>query len=172
MKLLDMLIPEERIEEIKPENRESVIKLIKEVSIFNQAEIKIAIELIDLSIKGNKDYITKVYKSKEEDIWGFICYGKNLLGEGVWELYWIAVNPSFQRKGIAKRLMEHFESEVAKDNGRLILIETSSSSIYRSARKLYESMSYSKTCWIKDFYKPGDDKIIYKKIITKKNKLF
>lgn len=64
-------------------------------------------------------------------------------------------------KGIGKTLMQFAEDKIKADNGRLLIIETSSKSSYENTRKFYEAINYELTCRIADFCSPGDDRLTY-----------
>jgi hypothetical protein len=55
------------------------------------------------------------------------------------------------------------ESEVQARGGRLLLIETSDTSAYASARRLYETSGYCLEAVVHDFYAPGDNLLIFTK---------
>jgi hypothetical protein len=55
------------------------------------------------------------------------------------------------------------EAEVQARGGRLLLVETSSTPAYTSARQLYETSGYRCEAIIHDFYAPGDDLVIFSK---------
>jgi hypothetical protein len=58
------------------------------------------------------------------------------------------------------------ESEVLARGGRLVLIETSDTSAYASARRLYETGGYRCEATIRDFYAPGDSLLLFAKGLT------
>lgn len=47
--------------------------------------------------------------------------------------------------------------------GRLLLVETSSTPAYTSARRFYETSGYRCEATIHDFYAPGDNLLIFSK---------
>jgi len=55
------------------------------------------------------------------------------------------------------------EDLVRRERGRLILIETASQATYESTRQFYLRQDYREAARIADYYKPGDDRIIYAK---------
>jgi ribosomal protein S18 acetylase RimI-like enzyme len=57
--------------------------------------------------------------------------------------------------------MRATEAEVQKRGGRLLVVETSGLEEYASTRAFYESVGYEKEAVIRDFYKAGDDLVIY-----------
>ncbi|MBS7646206.1 GNAT family N-acetyltransferase [Candidatus Bathyarchaeota archaeon] len=94
---------------------------------------------------------------------GYLCFGPTPLTDGVFDIYWIAVDPEFQGRGIGRRLISHIEEYARRRGGRKIMVETSSRREYGPARSLYEGMGYREMARIPDFYSPGDAKIIYEK---------
>lgn len=47
--------------------------------------------------------------------------------------------------------------------GRLLLIETSDTPVYVSARRLYETSGYRREAVVHNFYAPGDSLVIFAK---------
>jgi ribosomal protein S18 acetylase RimI-like enzyme len=85
-------------------------------------------------------------------------------------LYWIAVAPAMQNKGIGKILLQYVESEIFRKGGRLIIIETSSQTKYNPTQQFYLNNQYHLEARIKDFYRPGDDKLIFTKNLSLNSK--
>jgi len=94
---------------------------------------------------------------------GYICYGPAPLTEGTWDIYWMAVAPEKQGKGIGSALLAHAEDKIREAQGRLIVIETSSQPEYEKTRRFHLSHGYEVIGRIPDFYTPGDDKLILQK---------
>lgn len=105
-----------------------------------------------------------VYRDWDK-VLGYACYGPHPLTEGVFDLYWIAVDPAAQGQGIGRAVVREVETQVALRNGRLLLVETSGSTDYESARRFYESCGYHYQAVVHDFYAPGDDLIIFGKVL-------
>lgn len=150
------------IRSLKKEDRDEILNLLKSCNVFSEREIKVAMELIDLSISGSPDYIVDVLSDGKRVI-GYVCCGENPLAFGVWDLYWICITPDFQGKGYGEILLKKVEKTVMEKGGNSVFIETSSLPSYERARKFYEKLGYKIAGVIKDYYKVGDDKIIYRK---------
>lgn len=73
------------------------------------------------------------------------------------------MDPKAQGRGIGHALLARVESEVQARGGRLLLIETSDTSAYASARRLYETSGYCLEAVVHDFYAPGDNLLIFAK---------
>lgn len=149
-------------------DRQPVMELIKETGFFTPDEIKVAEELIDIYLNQpeQRDYFIVVVENEEGRVAGYMTYGPTPLTEGTWDLYWIAVSPKEQGKGYGQKLVRWLEEEVRKNGGRLILIETSSQPKYESTRKFYEKLGYAEVARIPDFYRPGDDRVIFGKYFS------
>jgi D-alanine-D-alanine ligase len=94
---------------------------------------------------------------------GYTCYGPRSLTSGTFDLYWIAVDPAARGGGIGRRLLSASEDAVRKIGGRLLVLETSGLPTYIPTRNFYISTGYTLEATIKDFYKPGDDLVIFTK---------
>ncbi len=146
------------------EDRAPILDILHRTGMFTSEEIEVARELIDAWIyrPEQKDYI--LYAAEAEGkVWGYVCYGPTPATEGTFDLYWIAVDPLQQRSGIGKQLLLFTEELIRKDRGRLIIIETSSQDKYSPTRSFYERNGYILEARIKDFYRSGDDRLIYVK---------
>ena len=94
---------------------------------------------------------------------GFACFGPRDLTNGVFDLYWIAVDSKSHRNGVGRSLLSACEEAVRKAGGRMLIAETSGTPPYEPTRKFYSSMGYSMEATIKDFYSEGDDLAIFVK---------
>jgi ribosomal protein S18 acetylase RimI-like enzyme len=148
-----------------PSDKTAVMDLIKATDMFTPAEILVAEELIDACLlrPDQKDYKIVVVETPEGGVGGYMTWGPTPLTEGAYDLYWMAVSPKEQGRGLGKELVRFLERTVADLDGRLIIIETSGQPKYLPTRKFYLGLGYKEVARIPDFYKPGDDRIIYTK---------
>ena len=126
-------------------DRDKIEKILVDTKNFNEDEIKIAMELIDvyLSIADQKDYEIFV-DADGEVVNGYVCIGPRPLTVGTYDLYWIAVNPFVQARGIGSGLVKYIEDYLKEKSTRLVLIETSGKPGYEKERKFYEKNRYDK----------------------------
>ena len=82
-----------------------------------------------------------------------------------WDIYWLAVKSEFQGYGTGATLLKAAEGKIAQTGGRMVFIETSGKAQYDKTRRFYINNDYKEVCNITDFYAPGDDKVIYQKIL-------
>ena len=151
------------IRPMEKKDRETVLKLIHETGMFIEEEERVAAELIDtyLSQPNQKDYNIDVVESNTGTTEGYVCYGPAPMTEGTVDLYWIAVHPDRHKQGYGKALVTQVETVTRRNKGRLIIIETSSKEKYTPTHQFYLRLGYRETARIRDYYRPGDDQVIY-----------
>jgi ribosomal protein S18 acetylase RimI-like enzyme len=92
--------------------------------------------------------------------------GPERLTEGTYNLYAIGVKPGAQRTGNGSRMMRFIEDHLRQKGQRLLIVDTSGSEAYASARKFYEKLSYTREAVIRDFWKEGEDKVTFWKKLS------
>ncbi len=157
---------EMRIRELEPRDRSPIEKMVISSGNFNDVEIATAMELVDEALKeGEKSgYIFAVLGDDEHaSAQGYACYGPVPLTKGVYDLYWIVVDRTAQKRGLGRFLLEYVERDVVNREGRMLLIETSSQETYADTVRFYERNGYHLEARIGDFYRIGDDKLVFRK---------
>ncbi len=150
-------------------DRDAVKIILENAGNFTSEEIETALELVDewLSLGEDSGYLTYVLESTSDPfpIVGYVCFGEAPLTTGTYDLYWIAVDTKHHRGGFGKKLLKFAEEEIGRRGGRMLLIETSSLETYGGTISFYERSGYGIAARIKDYYKPGDDKLIFCKAV-------
>ena len=133
--------------------------------VFNQEEVDCVAELWgDYLTLGPKECGYNFIVDRDEDqVLGFACYGPRDLTNGVYDLYWIAVDPNARRGGVGRGLITASERAAHEAGGRMLIAETSGTAHYEPTRKFYLGMGYNAEATIKDFYVEGDDLAIFVK---------
>ena len=154
------------IRDIKKSDKPHIIRIVKDTQVFVPEEIQVAGEIMDEFFRNpeGSGYYFYVYEDDSIAI-GYVCYGPTPLTKGTWDMYWLAVAPQLHGKGIGTALIGAAEQHIRSLNGRMILIETSSSANYEAARALYEKLGYTNVSIIPDFYSPGDNKVTFRKVL-------
>ncbi len=156
------------IRPLERNHREHIHALLVDTDVFSNEEVGIALELIDTTL-GNpqqKDYEIFTAINESGHVMGYYCIGPTPGTVGTFDLYWIAVKPSLHDKGIGKQLLHHAESRIASHGGRLVVAETSSQPKYEHTRRFYLNNHYAEVARIKDYYKRGDDLVVYGKYLS------
>lgn len=149
-------------------DRSGVFRILENAGNFTPEEVGTALELIDewLELGEHSGYLTYVLESQSEEsaeVLGYVCFGPTPLTEATYDLYWIAVDKSKHRGGVGKRLLKFAEEEIGRRGGQMLLVETSSQETYGGTVQFYEKTEYVMVGKIKDYYKAGDDKLIFVK---------
>lgn len=154
------------IRRLQSNDRGKLVSIVNSTSNFTDEEKSVAVELIDEALsKPEEDYYNLFVYENEGNILGYHCVGKRALTDGVYDMYWIVVDPKSQNKGVGKKLLNHVEEYVKERNGRWILAETSSKESYNATRNFYFRNNYTIVAEIKDFYTTKDDLIVFGKYI-------
>jgi len=153
------------IRRMQARDKAAVLGLVRATGFFTEPEVVVAEELIDafLDQPEQKDYDVVVIEDEAGAPAGYLTWGPTPLAEDVYDLYWMAVAPAEQGRGRGKELVRWLEAEVGRRNGRLILIETSSQPKYHGTRQFYIGLGYREVARVPDYYRPGDDRVIYAK---------
>lgn len=151
------------LRDLEARDRDGFPDLLADTGMFTPAEIAVALELVDTALKGGEpaDYLFRIASEDGGPMIGYACFGSTPLTEGTFDLYWIAVSPAFQGRGVGRRLLAAAETEARKRGGRLMVVETSSQEKYAPTRVFYLAGGYGLAARIPDFYRPGDDKLIF-----------
>ena len=155
-----------RLRGLQDKDREQIQEVLEDLRFFTPEEIEVAISLVDEVLHGSSAYRFVVAAEENDKVVGYICYGQTPMAVGTWDIYWIAVSKTFQRKRIGSLLLREAEKDISTEGGRLILIETSTKPSYRSTRRFYNRMGYRVSAMIAKFYSEEDDKLIFCKYLA------
>jgi ribosomal protein S18 acetylase RimI-like enzyme len=133
--------------------------------VFSQEEVECVSELWEeyLTLGSEHCGYNFIVDRDGDQVLGYACYGPRDLTDGVFDLYWIAVDPNARRNKVGRTLLTTSEEAVRKLGGRMLIAETSGTPHYESTRKFYFDMGYEIEASIKDFYMMGDDLMIFTK---------
>lgn len=150
-------------------------QIIRPVTTADVDDLKLVLDSCELFPSDYLDEMISDYfnNAETEDHWfTFLIDEKPVaigycipekLTEGTYNLLAIGVSQNAQRKGVASAMMEYIEHQLKQNNGRLLLVETSSDEAQIAARKLYQKIGYKQVAVIDDFWKEGEDKIVFLK---------
>lgn len=149
------------------EHRARVEEILRATGMFREDEIDVALEVFDSHIAApGQDYHAVGAFTPGGQLLGYILYGATPCTLGTWDLYWIAVHPDAQGLGVGSTLTKEMERRLARTDARLVLIETSSRPHYDPTRSFYLRRGWEEVARIKDFYEPGDDRVIFAKTMN------
>ena len=158
-----------RLGKLRPNDRARIAELLVSTGVFSKDEVAVALELFDIGIAeqgagGADDAQVPDYEFtgafEGERVLGYACAGPTPATEGTFDLYWLAVDPAAQGKGVGRALVREVERDLRSRGARLLLVETSSRPDYENTRAFYARCGYTEAARIRDFYAPADDRIM------------
>jgi ribosomal protein S18 acetylase RimI-like enzyme len=132
--------------------------LLSATGMFTTNEIEIARELLVDGARAGYEFF---FADHQGNLAGFACFGLIPLTEASYDLYWIAVHPAHQGRGLGRGLLSAVEDRVHRAGGERIYVDTSNREDYAPTQRFYASSGYTVVAELPDFYRPGDGKLIY-----------
>src|SRR2546423_1783824 len=118
---------------LRPHDRARLAELLVATGAFHDEEIDVALSLFDLT---DDDY---EFLGAFDDgrLVGYACFGPTPATEGTYDLYWLAVDPAAQGRGIGRALVREVERQLSERGGRLLVVGASSRAGYAGTREFY-----------------------------------
>lgn len=144
-------------------DRSAIEALVRGVDRFPEAEVAVAMELVDYGLSEDDRGYLFVVAEGATSVAGYACWGRAAMSPDVFDLYWIVVDARAQGGGVGRALLAHVEREVRRQAGHTLLIETEGSAPYAAARRFYLAAGYVEVGRVVDYYGAGKDKVLYAK---------
>ncbi len=153
---------------LRPNDRDPIEKMLRGTGFFHEDEVLVALELVDEALykPHQTDYFFGVAEAAGR-VAGYVCYGRRDMTEHTWDLFWVCVDPTLQKKGTGRILMTWAEAQMRKEGCRVVIVETAGRPQYEPTRAFYWRIGYQEEARIKDFYADGDDLVIFTKHFPK-----
>ena len=149
-----------KLRSIEPGDRPHLEDLLQRIPQFTPDEAAVALELVDAALTDPQSgYLATV--AYEDELLGYICYGPTPMTAATWDLYWVAVSPTAQGRGIGRALHDAFITVMRARGGRHVRIETSSQESYAATGGFYERLGYEMAGRLREFYADDDDLLIF-----------
>jgi ribosomal protein S18 acetylase RimI-like enzyme len=143
-------------------DRDAVQDILCASAVFTEEEIRVALLVLDEGLAGGLDGDYPLFAIEiDERVNGYACIGKTPLTASTWHLYWICIHPQHEGRGAGRMLQAHVEQFIRSRDGERIVLETSSQPAYERTRRFYLRAGYSEVGRINNFYKAGDDCMIF-----------
>jgi ribosomal protein S18 acetylase RimI-like enzyme len=134
--------------------------------LFHREERAVALELLEERLaRGAKSGYRFVFAERQGELLGYAAWGPVPLTRRSFDLYWIVVAPTSQGQGVGRSLLGLVERAAAARGGGDLYIETSSRTEYARPRRFYKEAGYRRVATLRDFYAPGDHKLMFCKTI-------
>jgi GNAT superfamily N-acetyltransferase len=153
--------------EVERRDRERVADITMATDMFHAAEIAVAVELVDDRLtKGKASDYQFLFVDEGDETLGYAIYGFNSMTKSSWDLYWIAVHPDSHGSGVGRLLINEVEARARAGGCTHLWVDTAGRDNYKPTRAFYLAMGYTIAGELKDFYAPGDAKIVFVKALT------
>lgn len=150
-----------------PDDQKVLMAIADAINLFTPPELEALGEMLAGSFEEDSESFWITYDDGEPR--GVAYCAPEVYADGVGNLYFIAVHPDSQGQGIGGELLRYVEKMLAERGDRLLLVETSGLPDFEQTREFYRKNGYEEEARIRDFYKAGDDKIIFRKVLTENN---
>jgi ribosomal protein S18 acetylase RimI-like enzyme len=156
------------IRPLRPGDRDRIHEILTGTGRFTGQEVGWAMDLVDANLTNPAgEYRVVVLEDEStQQLHGYACYGRTPRTDDVYDLYWLAVEPARQGQGLGQLLLKFVENEVRRQQGRMLLIETSSKASYAPTLRFYQRAGYDEISRIKDFYRIEHDKVVFCKKLS------
>ena len=145
-----------------PSDIESVRSLVAATGVFSTVEVGWAAEIIETALKNPATCgYHFLFADGPTGLEGYTCFGPIDGTANRFDLYWIAVSPKAQGKGLGRKLLAASVEEARKMGATHMFIDTSTRSDYGAARTLYTSQGFQQMGMLVDFYSDGDSKALF-----------
>jgi len=150
-----------------PDDMAALIALAEATGLFQPHETEELTQMLSEYFGG---------ETASQDFWltdddggpvGVVYVAPERMTEGTWNLYLIAIHPDRQRQGRGAALLAQVEQMLTERGERVLLVETSGLESCEYVRAFYRKSGYDEEARIREFYKAGDDKVIFRKSLTK-----
>lgn len=121
---------------------------------------------LDGSLEGHRWLVAE---SADGRLVGAAQVAPEPFADRMWNLYFIAVEPGSHRTGIGAALIANVEAalrQLGDTIARTLVVETSSTDQYATARQFYVDLGYDEEARIRDFYGPDDNKVVFWKSLV------
>jgi GNAT superfamily N-acetyltransferase len=153
-------------ETLEPADVEAVRALVAATGMFNAEEVAIAAELVEETLRrGKASGYEFVMATEAGRLVGYACFGRIEGTQASFDLYWIAVEPGLQGRGLGQRLLARSEARVREAGGGRLYVDTAGRAQYEPTRRFYARAGYRVDAQLADFYAPGDAKLIFVKAL-------
>jgi ribosomal protein S18 acetylase RimI-like enzyme len=144
-----------------------LIVLAEASGLFEPSQTEELVQMLNQHFNGETENQDLWFTDDDNGVVGVAYVAPERMTEGTWNLYLIAVHPDRQRQGRGVALLRHVEQVLTERGERVLLVETSGLESFEYVRSFYRKSGYDEEARIREFYKAGDDKIIFRKPLGK-----
>jgi ribosomal protein S18 acetylase RimI-like enzyme len=154
------------IRPITKDDSAAVIALAVASGLFPANDTEVVDKMLADYFGSNMDEGHACVIDEDVEPLGVAYYQPALAADRTWYLTMIAVRRDDQGKGRGTALMRHVEHALQTNGDRLLLVETSGLPDFERTRAFYAKCGYDQEARIRDFYAPGDDMVLFRKVLN------
>jgi GNAT superfamily N-acetyltransferase len=118
------------------------------------------------SVRGEmEDHVWLVLEDGTHQVVAASYYAPEPFSHQMWNMYFLGVLPGRQGDGSGGALVAHVEKVLREKGERILIIETSGVPSFEPTRAFYRNHGYAEEARIREFYGPGDDKVVFWKAL-------
>ena len=154
------------IRTINESDRSAVARLAEVSGLFSADELAEVDAMVDAYLGGalGEGHAWLIYEADFPE--GVAYFAPEGFSDGVWNLYMLAVAPESHGRGVGAEIVAHITDAVREQGGRILLVETSGVASFERTRRFYEMCGFVREASIRDYYGPGDDKVVFWKSLS------
>lgn len=146
----------------RPGDGEALRAIAAETGVFAQSELDFVPEIIATMLKdGERSGYWLLIAEEGDAPLAFAIFGNIPGTENRFDLYWIATSPGAQGRGLGRRLMAEVRTRAKILGATHLFIQTSTTTGYGAAHKLYEACGFPLVATVPDYYRDGDGLAIF-----------
>lgn len=148
----------------------SVVAVVKDSGLFSSdEELEVIAKMLATHLDGsseNDHYWIADEDNADTGLVSVAYFGPETMTDRTWNVWLIAVRLEYQGQGRGTKLLRHIEDTLAARGERLLLVETSGTADFERTRAFYRKCGYEEEARVRDYYTTGDDKIVFRKLLT------
>lgn len=148
-----------------PDDTNALLALAEATGLFKSNQIEELAQMLNQHLGDKADSEGVWFTDYDREPVGVAYVAPERMTKGTWNLYLIAIHPNWQRQGRGAVLLGHVEQMLAENGERILLVETSGLEEFEYVRAFYRKNGYEEEARIREFYKAGEDKIIFRKVL-------
>ncbi len=151
------------LRQLKSDDKAAMLSLVANSAMFSDDEVA---------------YIADSFQSEQDGAIWFGSFNADQMNgvaycvpmemtNSTWNVLMLLVHPEHHRKGIGKALMQLMEQTLIEQSQRLLIVETSSTDDFETARNFYRGIGYSEQGAIEHYYDNNDHKITFTRLLSR-----
>jgi ribosomal protein S18 acetylase RimI-like enzyme len=149
-----------------PADQADLLALLKAIELFPPKELAEVSGLLVDWLKAGHDSERMWLVDVDEAPRGIAYVVPEVQTDRTWNLLLIAMHPGVRGGGRGGALLQAVERQVAARGGRMLIVETSGTGGFERTRAFYRGHGYDEEGRIRDFYTTGDDKVVFRKLLS------